>query len=699
MKRIFFFMAACMIAGSPTLSAQQVLVTSGPLDPTGELDGVLFNSGGLTLSVNTGIQNINTSNQPTGAIVTAAANDDVVFTITSGTSTVTGAVGVAGAGAVNNIAGGLGTSAIIFNGQTVATTFNITGNGTMQFNALANGALNYNTNGILNVGTGQTFTGALTNSGANTGILTLNGASTQNGAVAVGSSPLNQVNALVGNATIIGATSATNFSLNTNTLSIIGALALPVNSVINTTVVSNALFGNVSLGSHDDEIAAPVVTVNVSVPSTALLSSAPLFVVSAGSGSSGVPILVTSNNPRYTFVGLNLNGNIEIFPTLIPTKAIVTNPAVGAVGSTIDNLVTIAAANPGTDLAFVVSQLLALSPAALENALLQIAPASGLVGVAQESFHATRQFQRVWLENLQRNRYYCLQDPCCNPAGEIYAGPRVWVDGFGYYGHQDNKDNLNGYRANTWGGVLAYEIPILCGLRAGIGGGIAYTDLNEREFGNKTEIHNYQATLYFTYDTNPWFVDGGFSLGWDRFDGTRHIVFPGVDRTAHAKYNGREYSAFVATGYRYYYDCFEITPLATLLYSHLNIDDYTETGAISLNQYVDKQRYNFTESGLGLKLAYLYNTSCGFFIPEVHSLWLYDYNETGLFANSSFTGIGAAAGTYPNRGPRIDRNTWNIGGSLTFMTDCMFTVQVFYDYERSKTYFDHQGMVELAIDF
>src|SRR4029078_11974876 len=106
-----------------------------------------------------------------------------------------------------------------------------------------------------------------------------------------------------------------------------------------------------------------------------------------------------------------------------------------------------------------------------QNALIQIAPASGLIGVGRESFNTTKQFQKIWLEHLLQNRCRfqnaCCNscDPCCNscdPCGDCCDpcgtccenGLRVWSDSFGYYGHQENKDCLNGYKANTWGAML-----------------------------------------------------------------------------------------------------------------------------------------------------------------------------------------------------------------------------------------------------
>ncbi len=488
-------------------------------------------------------------------------------------------------------------------------------------------------------------------------------------------------------------------------------MTLPVSSTIVTTINSNTLLGKVLAPGKGTHIPAPSVTVNANIANQALLTGAPLLVVDVATGPSNIPVFVTSSSPRYTFVGSNINGSIIIIPTLVPISQLVTNPVAIAVGEVLNALIPVAVANPGSDLAYVESQLIGLSGDPLQTALLQIAPAPGLIGVAREGFNTVREFQRVWLEHLQRNRYTCCRTnccppcreliarPCCSPCDTLCTGPRVWGGGFGTYGHQDSKDQLNGYRATTWGGMLAFELPIICYLRAGVGGGIAVTDLDESAFGNKTTLHDYQGTLYFTYDTNSWFVDGGFSFGWNRYDGTRQISFPSVNRTAGAKYDGQEYSGFAVAGYQYYSHCFELTPLASVLYTHLNINDYTETGANSLDLHINRQQYDFVESGLGAKVAYFVKWHCGLFIPEVHSLWLHDFIDDTLNVTASFTGLGAAGGSFVNTGPTIDRDTWNIGGSLTYLFNSTFSIQLVYDYERSSTHFDHQGMVELAIDF
>ncbi len=564
--------------------------------------------------------------------------------------------------------------------------------------------------------TPTTFTGAITNAGAGIGTLILNAGTQLNGAVGTGVSPLKQVT-LNGDATIVGATSAITFNLGQNTLTNTGALNLPTGLVLNTRVVSNALFGHIA-ASGADGIAGPTVTVNVDASGVVSLTpGAPLFIISAAGTTSGLPVNVTSNSVLYSFTGLNLNGNIEIFPTFIPPTNVVTNPAAGAVGSILPELIVIAADNPGSDLSTVISALVALPTAAeLTSALLQISPGPGLVGVNRESFNTARQFQRVWMEHLQRNREYCRLsslDDCCNfpekqrdacgkvidPCLNACENMTIWAEGFGSYGHQDEKDHLNGYKANTWGGMVAAETTLTGYLRGGLGLGYAFTDLDESKFKNGTDINTYQGTLYLTYDTMTWFVDGGFSFGWNHYNGDRHINYTGVHRTARANYDGQTYTGFLAGGYRFYWNCFEVTPLASLIYTHLDIEGYTEHGADSLNYHIKEQEYDFLESDLGLNLAYIYKMDCGILIPGVHGLWIHNYEEDKMNIRAKFVGLGGQAGSIKNMGPSIDENMWNVGASLAYLANDTFTVQVVYDYEQSKTYFDHRGLLEIAFNF
>ena len=405
--------------------------------------------------------------------------------------------------------------------------------------------------------------------------LSINLSCNRPGAVATLVSPLLQVT-LNGNARIIGATSAQNFNLGQYTLTNTGALNLPSGTVLNTKVISNALFGNISAGANADGISGPFITVNVDASGViALTPGAPLFVISAQGTTNGLPVHVTSNSVLYSFIGNNLQGNVTITPTLNP--AVIPPGGGGGVGSVFTALLTVAANNPGSDIATVMSAVAALPSAkAIQNALLEFNPiVDG--ALTRMSFDSAKQFQQLWALHMSNGRCVYAQecDKDCYTQGEngeylnadgqrvsrakqaecqkkrdagcdssincdsVSNRWEVWADGFGLWGHQDKHHGFNGYKANLEGGMVAVQGPIIQELSAGIGGGYAQTHV-DRSHDNDSTIKMYDGTAYLSFNPTDWYLDGAFSFDFNKYEDRRHIKFTGVNRTAKADYAGQQ---------------------------------------------------------------------------------------------------------------------------------------------------------------
>src|SRR4051812_24890192 len=154
---------AVLAGWGPLASAQQTIVITppytfgpNPADATGQASGIRTTGPG-TLIVNPNI-NVNTSNNAGGGITNDAAN--VANLVFSGNSTVTGFTGTAG-NTLLNIAAGAAGSTVNFNGAVFATTINVTGTGTLNFNGSVVGAPNFAGDGFINLGAGQSLTGAV----------------------------------------------------------------------------------------------------------------------------------------------------------------------------------------------------------------------------------------------------------------------------------------------------------------------------------------------------------------------------------------------------------------------------------------------------------------------------------------------------------------------------------------------------------
>jgi len=78
-----------------------------------------------------------------------------------------------------------------------------------------------------------------------------------------------------------------------------------------------------------------------------------------------------------------------------------------------------------------------------------------------------------------------------------------WIKGFGYFGHQDDRDNLEGYDSTIAGTMLAYDVPLGLDTRAGVGFGYARSTIDGNTNNASTDIDTYQGTAYVGHDQGP----------------------------------------------------------------------------------------------------------------------------------------------------------------------------------------------------
>jgi len=696
-KLISAAVAAAIAAWAAPGAARETVPLSGVVGPVGVVSGV-DTTGPGTLTV--GNQNINTSNDPGGAITSTAAAANVVFT---GNSTVTGITGTAGLKFSNINAGAVGTT-VNFNGAVFTTTFGVTGTGTVNFFGDVIGAPNFAGDGFINLAAGHSLNGAITTNTAGTGTLTLNGGSSVIGAVG-GANGLRMINVVGGNTSINGAVQSLGFNLGANTLNITGALTTNAGASISTTLVSNLAFGQI-IPTGASNINAGGITV-VPTVTGALTTGTTFRIVNAGVGTAGAPVTVINNNPRYLFSGLpTVTGNVSILLTAAPLATLVTAPGAIAVGPVLD-----INAAPGSDLLAVQNAIAVLpNTAAINNALAQLAPGTVNLAAPGVAGQTARNFDDMWMARVDE-----IQDLCCNTCEPNKPEPALisrkckvqeqrgnwWAKAFDNQGRQRDIDGMNGYQTKTTGLMLAYDKPVGEQLRAGVALGIANTSIDGNNSSGHGKVGSYQLTGYAGYAPGPLFVQGALSAGVDNYTGARSIVFPGVNRTANADYTGQHYSALVAVGQHFYAGQTTITPLATLQASRIHVGSYTETGAGDVNLRIATQDYNLLQSSLGVKAERVIATGSGTFSPEVHARWMHDFNSTTMQENAAFTGGG---GSFTVQGIRQGRELYNVGAGISILScGCdknAWTIKGLYDYKWNRSdYSSHQVSLIASLKF
>ena len=327
------------------------------------------------------------------------------------------------------------------------------------------------------------------------------------------------------------------------------------------------------------------------------------------------------------------------------------------------------------------------------------------------TFEGTQQFQNLWMSRLDAVACGQVSQPH-DPARQPDNGPSTcpvddprggaWVKGFGYFGNQAAENSFLGYDSSTYGTMIGYDVPLDPETRAGLGVGYARSTIDGKTFVANADIDTYQATAYASHEQGPWFAEGDLSFGWNDYSGNRSVLFPGVSSAAHANYDGQSYTGFATAGYHFFTQGFTVTPLASLQYTHLNLDGYKESGAGIIDLNVNSQQYDFVESGLGLKVAHPFVYDNGTYVPEMHFKWLHEIANPTLDSTASFAVAPASPFTRP--GFKMGDNTFNIGVGLTFLS-CGCTAQTWsleavYDhYWRTAGYSADQATIRATFRF
>ena len=723
----------CATSSTPAFSQRQQAIGPGniPLNVAGSLNGVdmigSLGTGTLVVGVVGGPKtDIFTSNAANFALqaVSSDASSSSNIRFNSG-STVFGAVGLSQGPFFLDVFAGNAAADVNFQGGVFATRVHVTGTGAVNFNSgtVNRTALIFDADGTISLAPNTTVIGALTSTaGANTGILALANASVLDGAVG-GATGLKSINVIGGSATtggtarITGAVDAFAFSLGTNTLLVDGALTIANQGpagVINTTLASTSVFGNIRPKGATN--LGPTLQLNVTVPATSFFPVGTVFNIvqtqtgTPQSGTNGTVLGITvkdPTNPLYRFSAVppagTVNGLVAIRTDAIPLLVPVAPPAGTPLPGTLPVAAVIApillGANLTPDLQFnVLPAINALSDAAsVVNAVAQLAPRSPDLAGPLVAFQGARQLQDLWMSHLD-DASAGSTGPTTNTTGT----DRWWAKGSGYFGQQDQVGGFSGYDSRILETMAGYERRVGRGTRAGVGAGFGRTHIDGRDLdlGSNTDSDNYAATLYLAHDCGPWFLYGDLGYGSSDYSGTRRISFPGLERRATSRYRGDEFTAFAATGYRLRTRGGTlITPLASLQYTPVSLDGYTEFGAGDISLVVNSQRYNFLESGLGVKASRTCAHRDDTYIPELHGRWLHELSNPTLDRTAAFNFAGATAFTTPGLKPADD--TFDVGAGVTFLPPQdgprTWSLQAVYDYNwRSDSYRAHEELVKLT---
>jgi len=283
-------------------------------------------------------------------------------------------------------------------------------------------------------------------------------------------------------------------------------------------------------------------------------------------------------------------------------------------------------------------------------------------------------------------------------AGSGAMSKNFWMKGFGTWAEQDASGGIAGYDADTTGFSAGFDMETSKNYRLGASIGISNTDVDGEGAGKAIDaIASKQFTLYGDYTASNYFVEGSLGYAMNSSDKQRTITIGTLVRTASADdVDSDQFMLNVSGGMPLSLGGSTIfTPRAGMAYTLLKTENYTETGALNLNQTVVTDDVSAFVLSIGGKLHTKFPTENGNFVPSLHAGASYDTSGDEVVSQSTFTGGGA---TTTNTGAEQEQFAGNFGGGLAYEVDAA-SVGFTYDLSMKDGYSAHSGMLEAQFKF
>ena len=277
-----------------------------------------------------------------------------------------------------------------------------------------------------------------------------------------------------------------------------------------------------------------------------------------------------------------------------------------------------------------------------------------------------------------------------NPAPAFVPAPEnrwgVFVTGAGEYVNVGNEDdNAHGYEIANGGVILGVDYRLLQNLAVGIYGGYEAARADLVDNGRLT-MEGGTGGAFATYFCGDFYVDVAGGAGWNSYD-TRRTALLG---DARGSTNGFEDNALGAIGYDWKFGCLNIGPTASVRYTNVHINQFTETGSFVPLEIQD-QSEDSLRSTAGVRASYdIKPGSKGvIFRPEVRAEWLHEYNDQAFPIDARL-----ASGTGPILtafGPTVGRDAALIRAGVRAQLSAAFAIYAYYDGVLGRTNYDSNG--------
>lgn len=273
----------------------------------------------------------------------------------------------------------------------------------------------------------------------------------------------------------------------------------------------------------------------------------------------------------------------------------------------------------------------------------------------------------------------------------------IYISPLGSFGEVKRISNQNGFDFNSEGFLLGSDY---ASYKVGFGAQLGYENLNGDvdNYWGEFDVQTLFGKLYGTFApfcNSGVFLDlaAGASGNW--YDIERNIG----DLTAEGEPRGWSWDAYAGLGFDTYADNFgaRFSPLASIHYVYLHIDDYSEQGADGLDARVGRQNIQSIRSWLGASIGNEFCQGCTVWMPEIRGYWQHEFgkiNQTiDVAPTTSFSGTSRLQLFGGNR------DYGSLGAELRVLFGKNWTLAFSYDYNWNNALRANLFYGEIGVNF
>jgi len=253
----------------------------------------------------------------------------------------------------------------------------------------------------------------------------------------------------------------------------------------------------------------------------------------------------------------------------------------------------------------------------------------------------------------------------------------LWGRAYGLYADREAGDEMQGYNCTVYGGSVGLDYQFTDTWLGGLVVGLSRGDVDYSGSRDNSDFQTKHIGLYGSAVWDDWYLNSVATYGMLEYDTERFVDLLGERLTA--TFNGNEAAGYLEVGVTCHLSPeLRLQPLASLQYTHLRIDSYTETGGTAALAF-EEQTYESVKGSLGARLTQTLVATAGDFRADVQvrGRWVHEFGDNEADVDASFANSPTFG--FNLRDDEVSRDSAILGAGISADLNAMTRVAVDYD--------------------